>query len=196
MRGGTMKHLALLLLAASIPLTALGCAANTDEPAADQSEDLSKAKTLGWGEHNHASLADGATVRYTFRGREDWEVSLVLQSLDCAPNSVTKGANGAQFGCKPAWAPRVVVIEASSRTVVKDVSGNLVSGDAIASVKLPSTGAYVVLVESASGDGGTYDLTLSPPDISCKKNSDCPSEFPKCELVGLPEEDGDAKSCN
>lgn len=181
------------LAALPLVLTVVACAAssNNDSGTDDSALSSSGAKALKWSEHNPDTLAAGATARFTFKGRKGWEVSLVAQTLDCAPGSSTG------FGCKPAWAPRVQVIDASTKDVVSDKSGNLVTGDAIVDVKLPEDGSYVVLLSSAVGvTGGKYDITLSPPEISCTKASECPSEFPHCNAIGEPDEDGDGKECD
>ena len=182
-----------LPLVAVVPLFAACASSTTEDPTSGGDEALSSAsaaRPLAWGAHNHETLAAGATDRFTFKARKGWVVSLVVQTLDCAPGS----ANG--FGCKPAWAPKLLVVDASTHETVLERSGDLISGDALGETKpLPADGTYVVLVSSATGKVGKYDLTLSPPEISCKRSSDCPSEFPKCELIGERDEDGDAKEC-
>jgi hypothetical protein len=182
-----------LLLALPVLLTVACAATSNDDTTSGDEAVSSSAHAMGWGEHNRTTLAEGETARYTFKGRKGWVVSLVMQTLDCAPGSSTG------FGCKPAWAPSLKVIDASTKEVVLDRSGNLVSGDAIGETKaLPEDGAYLVLVTKAVGslsEGGKYDLTLSPPEIDCTKASDCPSEFPKCERIGETDEDGNGKQC-
>jgi hypothetical protein len=164
---------------------------SSDEALTSSSSSSAGARPLAWGAHNEETLAKGATDRFTFKARKGWVVSLVVQTLDCAPGS----SNG--FGCKPLWAPKLVVINASTRETVLEKSGNLTTGDALGETKkLPADGSYVVLVSSATDKVGKYDLTLSPPEISCTRDSECPSEFPRCELIGEPDEDGDAKECN
>lgn len=185
------------ILVASFVLVATACSVGTEGGATSADEvDVNAAKPLVWSEHTHATLSASGTDRYTFKAQAGWTVSLVVNSLDCAPNSTVKGANGAQFGCRPAWAPRVVVLNASTKEVVLDNSGPLVTGDALGETKkLRTAGTYVVLVSSAAGTPGSYDVTLSPPDISCTRASQCPDEFPRCERIGLLEEDGPGKTC-
>jgi hypothetical protein len=159
-------------------LMLVGCASSaTEQPAGDEgalrtgnadSEDGVASTKLRYGVGIKGVLAsDSASTKYTLLAPKGWHVSLLVRAGAGKPNP--------PFAVFPAFAPRLVVKNASGETVL-DEKGNMTTGDVITQLDVPADGTYTLSVSAAETDGESrlgFALMVDPPDTDCHKNADC-----------------------
>jgi hypothetical protein len=186
----------------------LGCASGAaDEPTGDEGalrtgnvdvEDGVASTKLRYGVGIKGVLAsDSASASYTLLAPKGWRLSVLVRAGAGKPNP--------PFAVFPAFAPRLVVKNASGETIV-DEKGNMTTGDVITQIDVPADGTYALTVSAAGTDGESrlgFAMMVDPPDNDCHKNADCQMTIDgkivktglTCQRSEAPEDVGSPKFC-